>query len=95
MNNPSPTWPPAWVFILLVIGLVIVGMFFSADGRGFATPPVDQQDACHEQLGAEWEPAAVAYLEDWDVAHVQCERSTGFLRTETQWVDVPTGGESP
>ena len=76
--------------LLTILVLAILAGMWLLPGSGILAN--GSQDAttavCQEELGDEWEAAGVAAHDDWTHYHVKCERSTGLLRSETQWVTV-------
>ena len=81
--------PPLWLGVVLTLAVVLAaGFALSAPVGG---DDIDTDRACTDHLGDEWEAAGIAKHDDCTHYHVQCERSTGFLSGEEQWVTIEAG----
>ena len=75
--------------VTILVLAILVGMWSLTGGGILVNGSQDATTAvCQAELGDEWEAAGVAAHDDWTHYHVKCERSTGLLRSETQWVTV-------
>ena len=74
--------------LVAVVLLIALGVLPVPGGGDEVHAAAD--DICKAELGDEWENSGIATHPDWSHAHIECERSTGILRTEEQWVSVPS-----